>query len=153
MWKRIPDFPYHISARGDVKSMRTGRLLKQETVTGGYKRVDLRNKNLRRRELVHRLVLEVFVGPAPEGKEGAHLDGNPDNNSISNLKWKTPIENHADKFEHGTMPMGERHHACVVLDEHRRYVLESSKTIAELARELGYDRNTLHQIRLRNKEK
>lgn len=52
--------------------------------------------------LAHRVVLEAFVGPCPDGMECRHLDNNPLNNSLSNICWGTPIENMADKKVHGT---------------------------------------------------
>lgn len=41
------------------------------------------------RVLVHRAVLEAFVGPCPEGKEGCHRDGDVRNDAASNLYWGT----------------------------------------------------------------
>ncbi|RUU22663.1 HNH endonuclease [Mesorhizobium sp. M7A.F.Ca.AU.002.06.1.1] len=51
---------------------------------------------------VHLLVLEAFVGPRPDGLEGCHNDGNPDNNRLDNLRWDTPESNQADRIAHGT---------------------------------------------------
>lgn len=52
-------------------------------------------------KLVHRLVLEAFVGPCPSGCEGCHYDGNPANNIVSNLRWDTTKNNCLDKRRHG----------------------------------------------------
>jgi len=43
-------------------------------------------------------VLEAFVGPAPEGHEGLHGDGDPANNRLDNLRWGTRSENNIDVF-------------------------------------------------------
>jgi hypothetical protein len=51
---------------------------------------------------VHRLVLEAFVGPCPEGMVGCHNDGDPLNNRLDNLRWDTPSNNERDKWVHGT---------------------------------------------------
>jgi hypothetical protein len=59
--------------------------------------------------LVHRLVLEAFVSPCPPGMECRHLDGNPSNPRLDNLKWGTRAENVADTAKHGTRAAGERH--------------------------------------------
>jgi hypothetical protein len=42
---------------------------------------------------VHPLVLRAFVGPPPQGHECLHLDHNPSNNCLDNLKWGTRSEN------------------------------------------------------------
>lgn len=36
---------------------------------------------------VAELVLEAFVGPCPPGASVQHLDGDPQNNQLSNLRW------------------------------------------------------------------
>lgn len=51
---------------------------------------------------VHRLVLEAFVGPAPEGMEGCHNNGDPWDNRLENLRWDTHQANMADAAAHGT---------------------------------------------------
>jgi hypothetical protein len=53
--------------------------------------------------------LEAFVGPCPSGQEAAHLDGDPANNRLDNLAWKTPVENMGDQEKHQTLNWGERH--------------------------------------------
>jgi hypothetical protein len=56
-------------------------------------RVDLYNKNGRKHCKIHRLVAEAFI-PNPDGKPQInHIDGNNQNNSISNLEWVTNEEN------------------------------------------------------------
>lgn len=42
---------------------------------------------------VHRIVLETFVGPCPDGMECDHKDRNRSNNHIENLRWVTKAEN------------------------------------------------------------
>lgn len=48
----------------------------------GYKRVSIRG----RKYLVHRLVYEAFVGPIPKGMEIDHINTNPTDNRIENLR-------------------------------------------------------------------
>lgn len=56
----------------------------------------------------HRLVLEAFVGPCPEGMEARHYpDRDPTNNKLDNLSWANHIENEKDKEKHGTKLFGE----------------------------------------------
>lgn len=49
---------------------------------------------------VHQLVLLTFIGPAPEGMEVLHKDGNPLNNKLNNLKYGTRLENIMDNYRH-----------------------------------------------------
>lgn len=78
------------------------RILKPIAANSGYWVVGLKPSRHSRPFLVHRLVLEAFVGLCPEGMECRHLDGNPRNNILSNLRWGTRLENQQDSIKHGT---------------------------------------------------
>lgn len=56
---------------------------------------------------VHRLIAAVFLGSCPEGLQIRHLDGNPQNNKIKNLRYGTPKENAEDRHKHGRTNRGE----------------------------------------------
>ena len=43
--------------------------------------------------LVHRLVLETFVGPCPDGMECDHVNRNRSDNRLQNLRWIPHNEN------------------------------------------------------------
>lgn len=54
-----------------------------------------------RQVYVHRIVLESFIGPCPEGMECLHWDDTPENNELSNLRWGTRLDNIHDCFRNG----------------------------------------------------
>lgn len=118
---------------------------------GRYLRVTLCRGGKSRSLLVHRLVLEAFVGPCPDGMEGAHGNGIPTDNRLTNLAWKTPLENHADKKRHGTNPAGERH-GNVKLNESQVREIRNKRgtaTTAALAKEYGVSKSRICDIQLR----
>ncbi len=54
---------------------------------------------------VHHLVLEAFVGPAPDGMVCCHWDDDPSNNKRGNLRWGTRSANYNDFVRnHGRTP-------------------------------------------------
>lgn len=68
---------------------------------------------LKRTVLVHRLILEAFVGSCPEGMEACHWNDDPTDNRLENLRWDTHRANGADMVRNGhhggaSCP-GERH--------------------------------------------
>lgn len=92
-YRDIPGFEnYAVSTWGRVMNKRTGRYLKPSPNAKGYLRVDLYGERKRHMH-VHRLVAAAFI-PNRQGKPQVnHIDGNKENNSVSNLEWVTDAEN------------------------------------------------------------
>jgi len=85
--------------------------MKPRTNNRGYLTVNLRDDGGRKApRLIHRLVLLTFSGPPKKGQETRHLDGDPKNNKLENLKWGTKKENQADCLRHGTRVHSEAQH-------------------------------------------
>ena len=74
----------------------------------GYVEVGLMMLGRQRTLLVHRLVLEAFVGECPSGMEACHENNQRSDPRLQNLRWDTRKNNHADKKRHGTMANGDR---------------------------------------------
>jgi hypothetical protein len=108
-YRPIADAPdYRVGDDGSIWSHRRGewkRLKPYPRSRGGYLCVCIRGNHRR----AHRLILEAFIGPCPEGLECRHLDGVRTNNRLLNLAWGTRLENAQDKREHGTVLCGEQH--------------------------------------------
>lgn len=103
-WKPVVGFEgyYEVSDSGDVRSLRTGKIMATHPAkNGGHLRLRLTDGVRKRRVFVHVLVLEAFVGPRPDGAITRHLDGDPTNNRLDNLAWGTPRENNQDTLLHG----------------------------------------------------
>ena len=108
--KLVKGYPnYRIGVNGKIWSKKRMIFLKPFPHGAcGHVQVDLCKDGKPGRYTVHRLVLETFVGPCPEGMECRHLDGNPKNNRLKNLCWGTKKENQADRVKHGVTNRGER---------------------------------------------
>ena len=92
---------------------------------------------------VHRLVATCFIGPQPSPlHEVAHNDGNPGNNSASNLRWSTRSENHRDKVSHGTHNRGQRHPLARLSDAQVADIRASGLSNADVA--LAYSVTAKH---------
>ena len=73
-----------------------GRVLKLQADHNNHMYVSLCHSGNISRKYIHRLVLEAFVGPCPNGAEGCHWDDNPLNNNLENLRWDTRSANRQD---------------------------------------------------------
>lgn len=124
-WLPVPEYEgfYSVSnsgrVRGETREVRhganmmtvRGRELRPNTDRKGYEYVILRRAGGSRCQKVHVLVARAFLGNRPEGMVIRHLDGNPLNNSVHNLRYGTPSENNLDAVQHGTHGQA-RKNAC-----------------------------------------
>lgn len=99
IWETVKGYEkYVVSNLGKVKQNEIEVKTYQDK--RGYVRVSLNNGKANTC-LVHRLVAEAFI-PNPENKpEVNHIDGNKQNNCISNLEWVTRGENVRHSIETG----------------------------------------------------
>ena len=106
-WKEIEgyDGKYAVSTCGRVFSLTRvrynipggkvykGRMMSQNKMRSGYLGVALLSDGAHKLLKVHRLVAQAFI-PNPLNKPQVdHIDGNPKNNNVCNLRWATAKEN------------------------------------------------------------
>ena len=96
-WKQIDGYDYEVSDQGNVRNMRTGKILKPKK-HGGYLRVGLYKNGKEKNCFIHRLVAETFI-PNPENKATVnHINEIKTDNRVVNLEWATMNE----QVHHGT---------------------------------------------------
>lgn len=110
-WRDIAGFDgvYQVSNCGNVRRAQRGyqgrakaKVLAASVNSSGYPLVLLYQRGVRKVSLVHRLVAEAFLGPAPNGAVVCHNNGNPSDNRVENLRWGTQSDNISDSVKHGT---------------------------------------------------
>ena len=107
-WKPIQEFngEYEVSNLGRVRSMKryygtVGRIMPQTKQHHGYHAVMFWMNNKAYCRKVHRLVAEAFIPNHDNLKEVNHIDGNHENNQVSNLEWITHQANVQHSFDTG----------------------------------------------------
>lgn len=140
---------YEVSDLGRVRSTgkhkrggwsKSPRILKQFNVRG-YRVLELSaGQGAARNWQVHILVLEAFVGPRPEGHQTRHLNGDPSDNRLCNLRWGTPAENVADCFRHGTR-------IRKLSEAQAQEIRASTERTKDLAAKFGISRDYVREIR------
>lgn len=142
------------SSRGGQQRVKE-RILKPKQHKTGYLIVSLCREGGIKDCRVHRLVLEAFVGPCPEGMEALHSpDRNPSNNKLSNLRWGTSKENSEDTFKHGNRPVGVAHASSKLKEDDVRSIRKllsaprcSRLTVEAIARMFGVCHATVSYIK------
>lgn len=121
--------------------------------TDGYRQVTLCKDRKRLTFKVHRLVLELFVGPKPDGMEACHGVGGKDDNSVGNLRWGTHESNIADKESQGTKLFGDKHPSSILTEAKVVEILGRLRiggvTQKQLATEYGVANPTIQNIATR----
>lgn len=102
-WHPCPGHPnYQINRLAQVRSVKTGKLLKPYDDGSGYLRVKLDGENCR----LHILVALVFI-PNPENKPVVnHKHGKKHDCRASQLEWATISENTKHAWDHGLIQRG-----------------------------------------------
>lgn len=91
IYRDIPGYEgyYQASNRGNIKSVRTGKVLAQTKNNGGYPMVSISVNCKHEMKTVHRLVAKAFIENPYNFPQVNHKDGNKENNSVTNLEWTT----------------------------------------------------------------
>lgn len=168
-WKSVVGYEglYEISDMGQLRSLgRWSRnchgptwikpkMLKPWQVKEGNKRrlaFSLRRDGIVSKKYIHRLVLEAFVGPCPEGMEACHNNGDSTDNRLANLRWDTHPNNLADCIVHGTRLRGERQNgAKLTVNAVRAIRAAQGLTHKQLAVTYGVASSNISAIRARKK--
>lgn len=127
-WRPVVGYEghYEVSDHGRVRSLdriapygnttrrRRGTIRKTRPAPkGGHLMLNLTREKTIRGAYVHRLVLEAFVGPCPDGMEACHHDDDPTNNHLSNLRWDTRGANLKDRYRNGYVHPNSRKTRCI----------------------------------------
>ncbi len=96
IFKTINGFDdYSVSNLGNVKHTETGEVLNQYVYekSNKYAKVSLKRNEKHRLHDIHVLIARAFI-PNPENKRCVdHIDREPTNNNVDNLRWVSQQEN------------------------------------------------------------
>lgn len=101
---------------------------------------------------VHRVICERVHGPAPSPEhEAAHSCGHGKQGCVAkgHIRWKTPVENHAEKNLHGTVLRGEANPQAVLSEGEARLIAASTGKSEVVASEYGISGGHVRAIRTR----
>ena len=119
-WK--PFQSYEISNWGNVRSNTIksgGKLLSCSIQNKGYKYFQQHINGKRFNHFIHQLVAKLFIGERPDGLVIDHIDRNPLNNKVDNLRYVTQAENmlNQDRYRDDILETDKRLRANILEKE------------------------------------
>lgn len=154
IWKPIIKYEgYEVSNFGRVRSIsrniidkngktiyRNGKLLSQNKINSGYLMVDFNINGIHKRELIHRIVAEVFIENPNNLPEVNHKDNNKLNNKVENLEWCDGIYNktYSNVFNKGAEAVKRK---IIMVDLQNN--IKEYNSIAEAAKDLNISHGTI----------
>lgn len=112
-WRDLSNFEngkysglYKVSTFGRVYNIKRGKVLKPWVNNHGYLQVGLCKNGERQQVTVHRLVATEFIPNLNNKPCIDHLDRNPKNNKVNNLRWCTQQENMNNELTLANMTNG-----------------------------------------------
>lgn len=155
---------YYITSNGDVISTRRmgctiridpdyAHFLKpKELEFRGYRYQEVMLSGRRKNYRIHSLVMNAFVGPAPDEMEIRHINNVSTDNRLANLRYGTHSENMQDKIIAGTDSRGEKswHNKLTkkdVLDIKAAIENGSYGILSQLARKYGVHTSVISGIK------
>lgn len=156
IWKDIEGFEgfYQVSNLGNIRSLDRriiqvdskkgkysriikGRIIKPENNKRGYKCVSLTIQNKKVSKTIHRLVAEAFI-PNPNNYPLInHIDGNKQNNKVTNLEHCSYKHNVNEAIRLGLLKPGE--HSCkkCIQKDFNGNIINIYKSITEASKSTG----------------
>lgn len=129
---------YTISNKGVIRSLYTGKIIKQSLNRYGYYQVRLYKNKMYKNYTVHRLVAETFIQNIHNAESVNHIDGNKTNNKVENLEWCSPSENFKKACRAGLIAKGNFHGNSIFNEEQVRFIRDAYKS--------GYSRRRLARV-------
>lgn len=150
MWVKVKDFPeYELSDLGEVKRVKTGRVLKYSTASKGYYIVALCRPGTIKKVYIHRLVAIHFIDNPINKPFVNHVNGNKKDNSIENLEWSTPKENIQHAYKTGLVPETHKlNGAKLTVPQVHEIRLISGITQKEIAKLYNVSTTTIGSVKL-----
>lgn len=162
LWKDVEGYngKYSVSNLGRVRAnptiihrkkvgsyRRSSYIKKQTLMNKGYFVVTMSTDDNSKRCLVHRLVALAFI-PNPENKPQVnHIDGNKQNNCVSNLEWVTDKENMTHASKNGLLnihePLNKR---PVLMFDLKGNFIKEYESRASVARDLHTDPSCVYNV-------
>lgn len=127
-WRDVKGYKglYQVNNIGQVKSLKSNKILKPIKDKFGYLRVNLYRNNKMKTFKIHRLVATAFIPNEEELPEVDHLNSDKTDNRVANLQWINHVENLRKQKSGWLVP---KHVQCIETGEIFESVSAAAKAV------------------------
>lgn len=146
-WKFIPNTHnlYKISSLGRVFSLKRGKFITATIPKGGYCSFSISVNSKVRLGRIHRLVAEAFIPNPNELPCVDHIDGDRKNNSSTNLRWCTQIQNANNPITKPKTKNNRDSYRKPVLQLKNNVVIETYESINKASTANGFSKSAIYR--------
>lgn len=143
---------YEVSNLGNIRHVSSNKLRKPAKNNKGYQLVCLYQNNKVKGYLLHRLVALAFIPNIDNKPEVNHLDGNKENNVVTNLEWSTRTDNLRHAIDTGLQDVARGSNAGgaklteEIVREIRNLFASGTRTQKQLSEQFGVSRRSVTNI-------
>ena len=119
---------YKIYDDGRVYSSYSNKFLRPINNKFGRKMVCLYKNGKAKTIKIHNLVAQHFIGERPIGLEIDHIDRNPLNNNVNNLRYITRSENEKNKYVKGKIPYRHITESCYGFKKNKKRIFKKNSS-------------------------
>ena len=139
---------YEVSNKGNVKSLRRGKLMKKFISNVGYEIISLIKDGKKKSFNVHRLVALVFIPNPLNLPEINHKDEIKINNCVDNLEWISKKGNrnygtYRERMSKSLKESGTNNKSISAYDKKTLKFVKSYDSITEAEKELGLSKGAI----------
>lgn len=146
---RVRNMQRWVRSKGNGKKLLPVVVRRPQLNRYGYPVVSLNGKDKLVLKSIHRMVVEAFIGPIPDGMQINHKDGNKQNNRLENLEVCTASHNQLHRHRVLGQHIGEAHPLAKLRekDVHEiRRMAKKGATHQKIADAMGVDRTCISLV-------
>lgn len=137
---------YAVSNMGNVKNLRTGKVLNPSIRPDGYKSVLLSRDGKKMSIRVHQLVAQYFLEKEDDKTDINHKNGIKHDNRAENLEWCTKKENMQHAHDNGLMTSKYANKDILVYDYETSEHLFTFQSVKQCAKFLGLNPSPIFRV-------